>query len=376
MPEDTLWTLDQHTRAKHELLRRYLGAWFPILTYGGYHRRVLFLDGFAGPGVYADGEPGSPIIALNTLVTHQVFDELGQTEFVFIFVESDHERYESLESKIAEFWQRSGGQPGNVRVHVVESTFAELAGELLDELGEQKKQLAPTFAFIDPFGWSGVPIQLVAELLSYSRCEVLFNFMYDSVNRFVGDERPAIAKHFAELFGTNEDEHRHAAELAGEERKRFLRDLYIRQLREVGAFQHVRAFELMDVDRGRTAYYLVYGTRHHKGLELMKDAMWALDPTGGVRFSGFAGAQEMLFEAEPDFDPLREALLNEFAGREASVDEIELFVIEQTDYKKTHYKKNVLKELERDEVIECLSERKRRGTYPPGTILRFPEASP
>lgn len=73
MPDETIWPLDQHTRAKHELLRRYLGAWFPILTYAGYHGRVMFLDGFAGPGIYSNGEPGSPIIALNTLVNHRVF---------------------------------------------------------------------------------------------------------------------------------------------------------------------------------------------------------------------------------------------------------------------------------------------------------------
>jgi len=375
VPSETVWPLDEHTRAKHELLRRYLGAWFPILTYGGFHRRVLFLDGFAGPGVYADGEPGSPIIALNTLVSHRVFGELGRTEFVFMFVESDHDRCVSLDDELQAFWDRNGGQPKNVRVHVIESTFADLAGELLDHMREQKKQLAPTFAFVDPFGWKGVPLALIADLLSYDRCEVLFNFMYDSVNRWVTDERPGIARHFADLFGTGEDEHRRAAGLAGDERKRFLRDLYAHQLRAVGGFPYVRAFELMDIDRGRTAYYLMYGTRHHRGLEVMKDAMWALDPIGGVRFSGFAGDEAMLFEPEPDFGPLEDAIRREFSGREVSVVEIERFVIEHTDYKTTHYKKNVLKELEANDLIECLSDRKRRGTYPPGTVLRFRSAA-
>ena len=64
MTETTVWELEDHTAAKHEILRRYLAAWFPILSSSGYNRRGLFIDGFAGPGIYSKGELGSPIIAL------------------------------------------------------------------------------------------------------------------------------------------------------------------------------------------------------------------------------------------------------------------------------------------------------------------------
>jgi three-Cys-motif partner protein len=372
VPDDAIWTIEQHTRAKHELLRRYLGAWFPILASSGWNRRVLFLDGFAGPGVYAGGEPGSPLIALATLVDHPHFLKLSSTEFVFLFVEADAARFASLEAEIAAFWSRlSGGQPKNVRAHLYNDEFASVAAELVTHTREQKKQLAPTLAFIDPFGWSGVPLGLIADLLSFDKCEVLINFMFDSVNRFVADERPGVARHFAELFATDEAEHQAAAALTGDERKYLLRDLYMKQLRDVAGFRHVRSFELMDVDRGRTAYFLMFGTRHHKGLEVMKDAMWALDPIAGARFTGFAGDQQMLFESEANVGPLREALLARFNGQSASVETIERFVIEETDFKTTQYKKAVLKELETDGLITCESPRKRRLTYPAGTILRF-----
>ena len=61
-PIETLWEIDPHTRAKHEILQRYLEAWFPILS--SYHHRIVYIDGFAGPGRYKGGELGSPIIAL------------------------------------------------------------------------------------------------------------------------------------------------------------------------------------------------------------------------------------------------------------------------------------------------------------------------
>ena len=60
-PKETLWELDPHTQAKHEILRRYLAAWFPIL--GTYHSRIVSIAGFSGPGRYKNGELCSPTVA-------------------------------------------------------------------------------------------------------------------------------------------------------------------------------------------------------------------------------------------------------------------------------------------------------------------------
>jgi len=373
MPEESIWPLEQHTKAKHELLRRYLAAWFAILGVQ-WNPKVVFLDGFAGPGVYANGEPGSPLVALSTLVNHSYFGRWDSTEFVFLFIEKDAERYSSLEREVERFWSaQPAGQPRNVRVRLFNDELAAVAEDIVAEARERNWRLAPTLAFIDPFGWSGVPLRLISELLSFEKCEVLFNFTFDSVNRFVGDERPGVTRSFAELFGTDESdepEHHEAAALAGTERKYFLRDLYMHGLREIAGFTFVRSFELRDVERGRTAYFLMFGTRHPKGLQMIKEAMWALDPERGVRFSGFAGDQQMLFEPEPNVRPLRAAILAEFAGRVVPIEKIDEFVNLDTDFKTTQYRR-VLKELEADGGVACVSPRQRRGTYPPGTRLRF-----
>lgn len=44
------WIYKEHTRAKHELLEKYLGGWISIL--GSRHERLLIFDGFAGRGEY------------------------------------------------------------------------------------------------------------------------------------------------------------------------------------------------------------------------------------------------------------------------------------------------------------------------------------
>jgi hypothetical protein len=71
-PSDTLWKLEPHTAAKHRILRSYLNAWLPILS--KYNSRLVLIDGFAGPGEYEGGEPGSPLIMLDAFLSHAYKD--------------------------------------------------------------------------------------------------------------------------------------------------------------------------------------------------------------------------------------------------------------------------------------------------------------
>ncbi|MFE3414100.1 three-Cys-motif partner protein TcmP [Streptomyces mirabilis] len=61
VPKDAVWERDPHTAAKHDLLKRYLEAWAPILL--SRNDVITYAEGFAGAGVYKQGEPGSPVVA-------------------------------------------------------------------------------------------------------------------------------------------------------------------------------------------------------------------------------------------------------------------------------------------------------------------------
>lgn len=372
MPKTTVWPLEPHTKAKHEILRRYLGAWFPILTSGGWNRRVIFLDGFAGPGRYSAGEPGSPIIALNTLVDHPHFAKLDKTEFAMIFVEEDADRFASLQAEVAAFWaEQTGGQPSNVKVYLRHGRFSDVANKIMDHLDAEGHQLAPTFAFVDPFGFKGVPMTTIARLVKNPKCEVFFNFMFNSVNRWITHPEENIQVHLEDLYGC--DAYQQAAALEAAERKSFLHDLYAAQLQNVAGRKYVHSFEMVGAS-GRTAYSLFFGTQHIAGLKVMKDAMWSIDPTTGVRFSDRLADQDVLFQPEPDFGPLRAGILQTFAGQTVSVETIEHYVLVETPYKASHYKKQVLKPLQDEGLVNPVRGQRKYGTYPPGTVLRFEPA--
>jgi three-Cys-motif partner protein len=84
VPKETIWDIEPHTQAKHEILTRYLDAWFPILA--SWNMKVLFIDGFAGPGTYKDGSPGSPLLAIDAARRRESY--LRNSTVMFLFNES------------------------------------------------------------------------------------------------------------------------------------------------------------------------------------------------------------------------------------------------------------------------------------------------
>src|SRR5437762_1164401 len=102
-PRTVTWELDDHTRGKHQVLQKYLGAWFPIL--GKTQDRIAFIDGFAGPGEYVGGEIGSPIIALQTYEQHPAS---MRAHVNFLFIELDRRRAEHLKRLVSPFRDRLG----------------------------------------------------------------------------------------------------------------------------------------------------------------------------------------------------------------------------------------------------------------------------
>jgi len=264
----TVWALQPHTAAKHRILRRYLQAWFPKLT--AYHGRVVFIDGFAGPGHYTGGEPGSPVVAVKTVLEHT--HDLSGKELVFLFVEEDGDRYRHLVQEIEKL-----SIPPNIKIQSAQGTFVEMTNQILEQLGED--DMAPAFIMVDPFGVKGLPLSTLKRFGAYRRTEFLVSFMYESMNRFI--TTPEFAPHLNDMFGT--DDWRTAIGLSGDGRHQLLTDLYSSRLRSIG-MAYTRTFVMRD-EGNRIEYDLFFATHSIDGIKAMKDAMWKIDPSGFYAFS-------------------------------------------------------------------------------------------
>ena len=326
----------------------------------------MYVDGFAGPGLYSQGEDGSPVIALRVALDQR--DQVTAT-IRFVFIEKSEERARVLREVID-----SLDTPPNFQIGVSGGESFETAfGAVLDSYKNRGLPLPPTFAFIDPFGWSGVPFSMVREIMRHRSCEVLVNFMYEEINRFLG--HPDQERNFDSFFGA--PEWREGVGLDDpRSRNRFLHGLYRRQLQSAAGARYVRSFEMRN-ERDVVDYHLFHATNNIVGLKRMKEAMWKVDEGGEFRFSDATDPnQAVLFGNEPRFDLLRDQLLAYFRGRDASVGEIEEFVLAKTAFRETHYKRQVLRPLELAEpsMIEAIDPPpgRRRGTYGEASMrLRF-----
>ena len=358
---ETVWDLEPHTAKKHEILRRYFQAWLPKLAQS--NARLLYIDAFAGPGEYRGGEDGSPLVVLKAARDHTL---KFTRELICLFVESEGDRYKHLLEVLGRI---KPTLPSNVKFHALHGKFNDRLTEISSSLEEQRRRCAPTLAFVDPFGFSQTSFSTIAKLMKYPKSEVLVNFMYEEINRFLS--LPELAAHFDAQFGT--PSWREATSISDSvERLRAIHDLYLKQLRTVA--KYVRAFLM--VNKSNTPdYFLFFATNSLDGLEAMKHAMWKVDPAGNFEFSDFTDATKQLplFATAPDYDGLREIITDEFRHMEIEIRLLGDWVAEETPFLRTHIKKQVLALMEKEGLVTVVNPKaaRRPYTYPDGTILKF-----
>lgn len=362
--KQTIWPIEPHTQAKHAILDRYLKAWLPIMS--SVSARIVYIDGFAGPGKYLDedGQPiidGSPLIALNAAIKHKL---PLKAQIIFLFIEAHLKRCDYLKNLLSKITL-----PDNMKYQVICSKFDETLTSILNDLDEQKKHLAPSFAFIDPFGYSDTPFSVVKRIMSHFMCEVLITFMYSYIKRAIA--KPDQEKHLNILFGTRE--WRKMRDIGTSLQKReFAQQLYKKQLEEEAKVKYVRFFQMVN-KFNQTEYFLFFGSNNKKGLKEMKRAMWKVDPKGAFRFSDRTDpSQKVLFEPKPDYDLLKRLIIEKFRGETVSIEQIEDFVVVETPFRETHFKNQILRPMEEVEPPQIMvSGRKKKRTYPQGTIINF-----
>ena len=353
IPHDSTWVLAPHSHGKHRLLDSYLACWLPIL--GSRHRDLLIFDGFAGPGKYTGGERGSPLIILDAATKFLSGRPGGRVRCVF--VEQDPDHFESLQTVI-----NGLSLPDGVDVRAVRGEFTEKVAPVLQSIANRQshRRAVPSFFVIDPFGIKGVPFQFFRSLLTLGKSELLFSFMWEPMERF--SSTPQFAPYMRELMG-NDD----WSGLSGDNLKAFVYARFEERLRAAGA-KYVLVFDLWN--GGNHVYSLFFATKGIKGCDVMKQAIWNVDPTGSYSFRGKHPDQLPLAMV---FSPsgLEEDLRREFGTDWTSIEDADEFVQgDGTRFHSGHLKQRTLVPLENAGAIEVdRPDGSRR--FSPGQGIRF-----
>ncbi len=360
VPKETLWNIEPHTVAKHEILRRYLGAWFAIL--GSKFPGINYIDGFAGPGRYKGGEEGSPILALKIAAGHKAVSKFREVSF--LFVEKEKARADFLIKEVDNI-----SIPANFQTEIKNDEFEIALCEILDDLEKKEMILAPTFAFIDPFGFKGLSYSLIERILANQSSEVFINFMDNSINRWTTTSDKKTQQRIIELFGTEE-----VIEIANfsPNRMKSLRALYQAQLKKIAKF--VRYFEMYN-SNNRLIYVLFFAGNNRIGHLKMKEVLWKVDPSSGIKFSDATDPdQPALFDLDPSVG-FANVLASQFIGQTLSCEEIRIYVEDETAYLKRHMD-DALRILESKELISVPDIKRngkprRKNNFQDDVIIKF-----
>lgn len=308
-PTTLLWPRDPHTQAKHDMLLKYLNAWFPIIASSWRSTGATYAEGFAGPGEYTNGGLGSPILALQA-ASREVAKHA--TELRMIFVEERQDRLEHLKALV----EKLGLADSGMRISYVAKPCETHLLPALDEAGAWG---GPMFVNLD--GWGvDTPYALVERIGRASSSEVLITLETQWFTRFATMEH---VKAGDVVFG--ETGWREVVAEDSRSKKRFLADRYLSRL-HVAGFEYTLSFEM--VDEGGNGLFLVFGTHNLLGVEKMKDAMWSIDKVRGQRFRDPRDLNQQTFEAidsDPDLALLSQQLLERLQGGPQSLEGLREF---------------------------------------------------
>lgn len=349
----TVWDAEAHTIAKHGILKSYLDAWSAILTRAQPGSELLFVDGFAGPGEYTKGEPGSPIVALNSILDHS----LTQPQAVrFMFVESDRARHAHLVSRLDREASRIAASQ---RVVVDPPVLGECDTEIRKLIAERQREgraLGPALFFLDQFGYSQVPMTLMRDIMKHQRCEVFSYLNCQRMHQFLSDKTKWAG--ITDAYG--DESWKAALGLTGQQRQRFLIETYVRAIRANANVRYAWSFAMFD-SQAHLIHWLIFATNHIRGLEEMKRAMWKADSNGEYRFSDRVHdtGQQSFFSAMSE-TILAGRLADELAGRTMTEEQVKEFVLIETPF---YVFKNAVNELRKEKKVSPSQKGKWPATF-------------
>jgi three-Cys-motif partner protein len=317
----------EQSYVKHVFLENYLEAL--VRKTASTYPHIVYVDGFAGPWQSANErfEDTSFGIALSALrQAKDSWKQMGRNVRMSAhLVERDATAY----ARLAEVTKRFP----DASVLTYSGDFVGLIPTILKVIPSD----AFAFFFIDPKGWR-IPLQKLALLLSRANSEVIFNFMFDFINRAVNIGDANIVAGLNELIPYGDwrskiakAETQEGGNLTPEARKTVLVSAFTESLAKLGNYRFVAETTILRPLKDRPLYCLCYATRHPIGIKIFRDCqIRALQEQSATRaavklqYAAKTSGQAEMFESLHDMgaDELNEFLASERQRAERSLLEL------------------------------------------------------
>jgi three-Cys-motif partner protein len=362
----------EQSRVKTAIVSKYFDIWAQIMMAvqdrmkGRFGEKIAYLDLFAGPGRYEDGTKSTPLVILE----HAIANEKLRNRLQTIFNDKDENNTKSLENAIHKL-------PGiGTLKYPPMIRHAEIGTEIV-KLFEQWKMI-PTFFFVDPWGYKGLSLQLVNAVLKDWGCDCLFFFNYNRISMGLPNE--LVEEHMNALFGEERANKLRARveRLPSRDRELEIVEELCQAIKETGK-KFVLPFRFKDEHGRRTSHHLIFVSKDFRGYEIMREVMAreSSSKTQGVasfEYNPATARQRFLFELNKPLDQLEGMLLDTFADRMLTRDQ----VYQEHSIDRPYIKKNYTEALLALEAKGKVAMKtvggatRQKGKLGPKTLIRFP----
>jgi len=314
-------TIEDHSLAKHEILRAYVINYLRILAQNPHSEgiRVTLVDGFAGGGRYQTPAGnivgGSPLILLDALKEARTLVALDRQQrgirkpylidaHVHL-VEENVDTCAHLREVIAE---TPNACASNTVVTIHHGDFNRKLPDILVDIQSRQKKNGRSVFILDQYGWSQVNLESVRRIFSaLPFAEVFLTWMIDSLINFLSDKmldklNPALqraglgsALTAEQLLAIKNREPGADGDLTW---RRAIQSIMTEQIRSVSGAIYCTPFYIVPRN-SRRGYWLLHLAQHLRANEEMKRIHWEnnnLHHPGGPGFNmlGFIGNKGQL----------------------------------------------------------------------------------
>lgn len=264
---------------KDKILGNYLKPYFQKMSISS--NSTIYIDGFAGKGVFDDGSKGSPLIVKDILVNIQKSSTNKKKKIFPAFIENKYAN--ELESNL-----------NDKNFKVFNSDYKTKVNEILHK-NINKYNI---FLYVDPFGIKDIDFNIFKLLASNNKSSELllnlnsFGFIREGCRNLkvaIDEDIEVSAGDYEESSGNdiqNMNKIANGSEwqqivseigktINGKKAERLFVELYLKKLGEI--FRYVFAVPIRTRDTLVPKYQIIFATNHHHGAFIMLDTMLKCD---------------------------------------------------------------------------------------------------
>jgi three-Cys-motif partner protein len=311
---------------KHVFLQEYV----EVLAHktASIYPHIAIVDGFAGPWQSANEkfEDTSFGVALGALRAAKVswLKQHRTVKMSAYLVERNKTAYAQLATIPPKY--------PDIDIKTYPADFLTVLPQILADIPKE----AFVLFLIDPKGWR-IPLKSLEPMLARPNSEIIFNFMFDFINRAAGIDEPKVVTGLDELIPVGDwraKSKKAKAESGGaltsDARKDIIVGGFNESLRQLGGYKYAAETTVLRPLKDRPLYCLCYATRHPKGIQVFRECQIkalleqaSARASAKVKHTAATSGQNELFESLHEMGPEKlETILKQekAAAREMMLD--------------------------------------------------------